>query len=122
MVVYPALGLGGVLMVATINSYLQTTIDDEYRGRVMAIFSTLMIGATPFGSPLVGWVAATYGPRWSIGVAAFGGLLAVLIALVWMRSQHNIGAVDTLRSAFTTTPVPGNETATQLITITERGP
>ncbi|MEY4312913.1 MAG: hypothetical protein RLZZ319_422, partial [Actinomycetota bacterium] len=70
MVVYPALGLGGVLMVATINSYLQTTIDDEYRGRVMAIFSTLMIGATPFGSPLVGWVAATYGPRWSIGVAA----------------------------------------------------
>jgi MFS family permease len=122
VILYPALGLGGVLMVATINSYLQTTTDDEYRGRVMAIFSTLMIGATPFGSPLVGWVADTFGPRWAIGVAALGGLIAVLIALIWMRSRHNIHVVDTFRSAFAGTPPEGEETATQLITITERGP
>ncbi len=122
MFVYPALGLGGVLMVATTNSYLQTTTDEEYRGRVMAIFSTLMIGSTPFGSPLVGWIADTFGPRWAIGAAAFGGLVATLIALIWMRSRHHISAVDTLRSAFTRSSDDNEDTATQIITITERGP
>lgn len=122
VVVYPILGFGGVLMVATTNGYIQTTTDELYRGRVMAIFSTLLIGSTPIGSPLVGWVANEFGPRWAIGVAAVGGLIATIIALVWMRSSHNISTLDTVRSAFTRTSADQPDTATQVITITQRGP
>lgn len=122
VVVYPLLGLGGVLVVATSNGYIQTTTDETFRGRVMAIFSTLLIGSTPIGSPLVGWVSNAFGPRWAIGLAAFGGLVAVVIALVWMRNSHNITTMATLRSAFTRTNDGDPDTATQIITLTQRGP
>jgi predicted MFS family arabinose efflux permease len=88
----------------------------------MAIFSTLLIGGTPIGSPLAGWVSNTFGPRWAIGLAALGGLVAAIIALVWMRSKHNISTMDTFRSAFTRADSESPDTATQLITLTQRGP
>jgi hypothetical protein len=47
------------------------------------------MGGTPIGAPLVGWVANTAGPRWSMAVAAGAGLLAALIGLVWIiRAKH----------------------------------
>ena len=122
VVLFPILGFGAVLMVATINGYIQTTTDEIYRGRVMAIFSTLLMGATLIGSPLAGWVANVFGPRWAIGVAALGGLVSTIVALVWMRSSHNISTMDTVRSAFTRSSTEHSDTATQVITITERGP
>ncbi|MDP4586475.1 MAG: MFS transporter [Microbacteriaceae bacterium] len=122
VLVYPLLGFGGVLMVATTNGYIQTTTDDIYRGRVMAIFSTLLIGSTPIGSPLIGWVSNQFGPRWALGAAALGGLIATVIALVWMRSSHNISTMATLRSAFARTTDEQPDTATQIITIGQRGP
>lgn len=122
ILVYPLLGFGGVLMVATTNGYIQTTTDDIYRGRVMAIFSTLLIGSTPIGSPLIGWVSNAFGPRWALGAAALGGLIATVIALVWMRSSHNISTMSTLRSAFTRAGDQLPDTATQVITIGQRGP
>jgi MFS family permease len=122
VVLFPILGFGAVLMVATINGYIQTTTDEIYRGRVMAIFSTLLMGATLIGSPLAGWVANEFGPRWAIGVAALGGLVSTIVALVWMRYSHNISTMDTVRSAFTRSSAEHSDTATQVITITERGP
>ena len=122
VVLFPILGFGAVLMVATINGYIQTTTDEIYRGRVMAIFSTLLMGATLVGSPLAGWVSNAFGPRWAIGVAALGGLVATIISLVWMRSSHNISTMDTFRSALTRSSKDNSDTATQIITITERGP
>ena len=121
IVLYPILGLGAILMVATSNSYLQVSTDDKFRGRVMAIFSTVVIGGTPLGSPLTGFVANTFGPRWAVGVAAVGGLLAALIGLIWMRTSHNISSGETIRSAFRNTP-SDEDTATQLITLTHRAP
>jgi MFS family permease len=121
VVLYPILGLGAILMVATSNSYLQVSTDDEFRGRVMAIYSTVVIGGTPFGSPLVGFVANTLGPRWAIGVAAIGGLAAALIGFIWMRAGHHIRTSETIRSAFRHTD-EGDTTATQLITIVHKTP
>ncbi len=121
IVLYPILGLGAILMVATSNSYLQVSTDDKFRGRVMAIFSTVVIGGTPLGSPLTGFVANNFGPRWAVGVAAVGGLLAAIIGLLWMRTSHNISSGETIRSAFRHTP-SDEDTATQLITLTHRAP
>lgn len=121
VVLYPILGLGAILMIATCNSYLQMSTDDEFRGRVMAIYSTVVIGGTPFGSPLVGFVANTFGPRWAIGVAALGGIVAALIGFIWMRAGHHIRTSETIRSAFRRTDAE-DETATQLITLIHKAP
>ena len=121
VVLYPIVGFGAILMIATSNSYLQVSTDDEFRGRVMAIYSTVVIGGTPFGSPLVGFVANTLGPRWAIGVAAIGGLIAALIGFTWMRAGHHIRTSETIRSAFRHTDAE-DTTATQLITIVHKAP
>jgi len=57
------------------------------RGRVLALLLAIILGCTPLGAPLVGWVADLYGPRWSLGVAAGSGLGAVLIG-IWFLARH----------------------------------
>ena len=124
MFVYPLLGLASITMVATTNGYLQTTTEPEFRGRVMAMYTTVLIGGTPFGSPLVGWLANEFGPRWAISAAAVGGFAAAVIAYVWMRRTHQTKLAPSIKRTFRRDPEPFDpqSTETQMITLTERGP
>jgi MFS family permease len=45
------------------------------RGRVMALYMTVLMGGTPIGSPFIGWVGQAFGARYSLIV---GGGLTVL--------------------------------------------
>ncbi|MDF9752180.1 MFS family permease [Arthrobacter sp. ES3-54] len=78
------------LMLGVVSALdAQTTTDPVMRGRVMALYMAIFMGGTPIGAPLVGWVANTAGPRWSMAVAAGAGLLAALIGLMWIiRARH----------------------------------
>ncbi len=85
----PSYGLFGLTLVAvgvsaqtfttSANGLVQTSTDPALRGRVMAILLTVLMGGQPIGSPLVGWVANTFGPRWALGVGASSGLVAAAI-------------------------------------------
>ena len=41
----------------------------------MALYMAIFMGGTPFGSPLLGWVAEHFGARWTL---IGGGALTVL--------------------------------------------
>lgn len=69
-----ALGFTTILMVAGSNTLIQTVVEDEYRGRVMAIFSTAFLGVAPLGSLAVGLLADMIGVRQTLVGC---GLLAV---------------------------------------------
>ena len=72
----------GLFMLTTntsANAYIQTHTDEEKRGRVMSLYSLVFLGATPVGSPLIGWVGQVLGARWSILV---GGMASMGIAVV----------------------------------------
>ena len=56
-------GFAVVTMLTTANGYVQTTTDPALRGRVLALYMAILMGGTPIGAPIVGWVAAEYGPR-----------------------------------------------------------
>lgn len=73
-----------VTMLTTANGYIQTTTDPHYRGRVLALYSAILLGATPIGAPLVGWVVDAAGPRVGILVGAAGGFIAFAVGAVWM--------------------------------------
>lgn len=82
-----ALALIGVSVLTFLNSsnaLMQLTTPPELRGRVMAIRMAIALGGTPFGAPIVGWVADQYGPRVSLGIGAFAGVSAALVAAVYM--------------------------------------
>lgn len=77
------MGFSIVTMLTTANGYLQTTSEPRIRGRVVAIYLALMMGATPIGAPIIGWVAQSAGPRWALAVSGAAAVLAVLIGTGW---------------------------------------
>jgi MFS family permease len=79
LIALPLVGVGALTLINAAQSYLQLNSDPAMRGRVMGIYTLLFMGGTPLGSPLVGWVAETFGARWSI---ALGGIVSAAAALV----------------------------------------
>lgn len=78
------MGLGTMFLVSSANAYVQTTTPANYRGRVLALYLALFMGATPIGSPIAGWVADTFGPRWTLVMTVVGALIVVVIMGGWM--------------------------------------
>ena len=76
-------GLAMLTMVTAANATIQITTDESVRGRVMALYSMIFMGATPIGSPFIGWVGEQFGARWSILVGGGASLAIGVIAGVW---------------------------------------
>ncbi len=53
------MGWGGVTQFATLNTLLQTKVDNEVRGRVFSMYLWAFQGIAPFGSLLIGWMSQT---------------------------------------------------------------
>jgi MFS family permease len=68
-------GCGWMVLIAASNTALQTLADDHMRGRVMSLFSMMLVGMAPFGSLLAGWAADQWGAP--LVVAVGGGFCAV---------------------------------------------
>jgi MFS family permease len=82
-------GLASLTMMTAANSTLQMSTDPVMRGRVMALYMMVFLGATPIGSPIVGWIAEAFGPRWSILVGSIATAVVAAAATVWaVRSWH----------------------------------
>ena len=63
------------------NQRVQLGVDASYRGRVMALYVMVFLGATPLGGPLLGWIAEQSGAQASIFLGGMVGLLTGLVAL-----------------------------------------
>ncbi|MGB0113627.1 MAG: MFS transporter, partial [Ilumatobacteraceae bacterium] len=72
----PFVGAASVAMIALSNATLQLNSDPQYRGRVMALFSMALLGSTPIGGPIVGWVAEHGSPRLSLLIGGVAALAA----------------------------------------------
>ncbi|WP_229383522.1 MFS transporter [Microbacterium allomyrinae] len=77
-------GFAVVTMLTTANGYVQTTTDPALRGRVLALYMAILMGGTPIGAPIVGWVAAELGPRAAILLGAAGAFVAFAIGATWL--------------------------------------
>ncbi len=50
-----------------------TTMTANAAGAVMALYLSIFMGGTVIGAPLLGWIADTAGPRWSLATGAASG-------------------------------------------------
>jgi MFS family permease len=50
-------GWGMVSYLAAANSYIQVSVPDELRGRVMSVYSFVFIGTVPIGNSIMGMIA-----------------------------------------------------------------
>src|SRR5690606_34754478 len=69
-------GLAALTFVTASKSMMQLTTERTMRGRVLALRIAVVMGATPLGAPLVGWVVDRFGARWALGVGALSGIAA----------------------------------------------
>ena len=77
-------GFAVVTILSTANGYVQATTDAHMRGRVLAIYIAILLGGTPVGAPIVGWVADELGPRAAIQLGTLAALIAAAIAITWL--------------------------------------
>jgi MFS family permease len=70
-------GFALVTQMAASNTVLQTLVDDDKRGRVMALFSMAFLGVAPLGSLLSGAIATAFGAPTSLAIA---GVICLVVA------------------------------------------
>lgn len=83
-------GLASLTMLTAANTTIQMSTDPAVRGRVMSLYMIVMLGATPIGSPIVGWIGETFGARWSIGIGSITALLVSALAGLWAKKHWRV--------------------------------
>jgi len=84
----PFVGAASVSMIAMSNATLQLNSDPKFRGRVMSLFSVALIGSTPIGGPIVGWLGEHVSPRFALLVGAGAALAASAYGWTQLVPRH----------------------------------
>ncbi len=77
----PVIGFCTLTLLNSANATLQLESDPALRGRVMALYMTIVMGGTPLGSPVIGWVGQHLGARWSLLIGGVLTIAGVVVAL-----------------------------------------
>jgi MFS family permease len=74
-------GASGGMMVLTAasNTVLQTIVDEDKRGRVMSLYTTVFLGLAPVGSLMAGSVATYLGVPQTVRIGGVGCLLGAIV-------------------------------------------
>jgi MFS family permease len=94
----PLNGISALTMMIAANSYVQANSDIAIRGRIMGIYMFIFMGGTPIGSPLIGYSAEQFGPRFTIAVCGAITILAVLLAFLKYRKTAKIPSDVSVRA------------------------
>ena len=89
-VAFCSLGILGIMHLTSasnLNSVVQLQVDEEMRGRVMAIYLVGVLGPAPFAGLAMGWLVSSFGPR--LVVSLSGSILALLAIVLWSRGKFN---------------------------------
>ena len=80
-----AASFGMISFMASANTVVQTLVEDDKRGRVMAIYSVAFMGMAPFGSLLAGWAATHIGVAHTIALSGVFVLAGTALFLLRMK-------------------------------------
>jgi MFS family permease len=114
LTVLAAAGAASVAFMSRGTSLLELTAVESMRGRVMALWAVALIGTTPIGGPVVGYVAEHAGPRWGLAVGGIAALVAAA-TVVGVGRRRSRGP-----SALTPAPPAGIDSVAGGISTTHR--
>lgn len=81
------LGMGFMIQFTTINTLLQTRVEDEFRGRVMGLYTITFFGFAPFGNLLIGFL----GEKLGLGIAmTLFALCSLVLAQIVLKRTPEI--------------------------------
>ena len=86
-----ATGLCFVSFSSTANSLMQLNTKDEFRGRVMSVYTLVFGGSTPLGNLYAGVITNRFNSR--IGFAACGVIIILLFLFLYLyKKTLRVGA------------------------------
>lgn len=100
--VLPIMGLVSLTTLTAANACVQMGVDPQFRGRVMSIYAMLLLGGTPIGAPLLGWVGQAYGARWTLiggGALTLIGVVVSALVLAKMNGATMVGLMPQRRTS-----------------------
>ena len=80
------IGLGMILYTVTTNMMIQTTVKDEYRGRVMSLFTLMLVGTSPLGAFVIGVLAERFGAPAATRISG----AACILGAIWVVNRLRI--------------------------------
>ena len=80
------LGVGFMMQFTTINTLLQTRVEDAFRGRVMGLYTITFFGFAPFGNLLIGFLGQQLGL--GIAMTIFAVCSLILSRFVLIRTPE----------------------------------
>jgi MFS-type transporter involved in bile tolerance (Atg22 family) len=80
LVLMAGMGFALVAIMNNSNAMVQSRVPDDLRGRVMGLYSLMMMGGMPIGALMVGVLAE----RTSEPLAVVAGAVVLLIFAVWI--------------------------------------
>ncbi|WP_329381192.1 MFS transporter [Streptomyces sp. NBC_01351] len=88
-------GFASISFAQAANHRIQLGTDVAYRGRVMALYTLVFQGTTPFGALLIGWLSERHGARAGLlaggAATALAALLVLAVHLWHARSARRAG-------------------------------
>ncbi|MEV6410154.1 MFS transporter [Kribbella sp. NPDC051718] len=89
-VVLPLVGFTALTMLTAANATMQLGIEPTMRGRVMALYMTVLMGGTPLGSPFIGWIGQEFGARWSLIVGGAITMLGTTASVLYFSRRRGL--------------------------------
>jgi MFS family permease len=86
-IVLVPVGFAMMLAMGSTNTLIQSMVPDELRGRVMGVYSMVMMGMAPFGGLLAGLVADRLGAPLTVTI---GGVVCLIAAIVFSTQLPGI--------------------------------
>lgn len=83
-------GIGLIMQFSMTNSTIQHLVPDNFRGRVMSIYTLMFLGMSPIGSLQIGWVAEHFGSLNSVRFGAIILLISVSVLIVYWKKTKPV--------------------------------
>ena len=80
-----------MVQVGSTNTLIQSMVPDHYRGRVMSVYSMMLIGMSPLGAMTAGFEASHFGAPFTIALGA-GVCLIAATAFFFQMETFRQGA------------------------------
>jgi len=82
------LGILGIISVSystSTNTTLQLSSGEEYRGRILSVYTLLFMGTTPIGGAVTGLLADRWGVNTTLAIEAGVCLIATIVGIGYLR-------------------------------------
>jgi MFS family permease len=82
-VILVPVGFALMLQMGASNTLIQSMVPDQLRGRVMGVYSMMIMGMAPFGGLLAGLVADRLGAPVTVGIG--GAICLISAGIFWTQ-------------------------------------